>query len=985
MNNMIRRIAISAALLLASLAVWGQLPTGGVKGAVVSRAGREPIEGASVSLMKGAERIASCTTGRDGTFLIEGLENGVYSMMIEADGFVRSNVNVTVDDGFVKDMMTLSLLPEQVVEEVDDASYTEFDMDDSGFTDNPTILYNSNDVFTNVAGYGFSNVRFKNRGYESQTQDVYLAGVRMNDAVTGYSPFSLWSGLNEATRSKESTIGMESAQYGIGHFNGMTNILGTPSSVRPGWRFSFLTNSALYRVRLMANYASGMLDNGFAYAVNISLRAGGNDWIKGVHYNNLSYYLGIEKKFGDDSRLALFTFANTGHRGVQTASTQEVYDMMGDNMYNSNWGYQDGVLRNARVRKTFEPVTVLRYSASPSDKLDLSATLLYRCGYNGYTALDWYDAPDPRPDYYRNLPSYFYMDDDDYNRLNEEKAEWAYEAWTTHTKDFANYQHLNWDRMYRVNYNSADGRSKYVQEQRHVDQRDLNLAVSAQWYATENFTLNSGLEGKINRTEHYKKIADLLGGSYFLNIDQFAERDFASNEALTQNDLDYFLANGHAEKIVKGGKYGYDYYAHIRKARLWANGIYTLGDFTASLGATVGYETFWREGLVRKGLFAGLDDAGNEITYQGKTLTTYDSQGRPITSKGLSEKPGFLTYSGKLALAYMLHGGHRFSLNAGYFNDAPTFSQSFVSPRTRNSLIHNLTTQKTMSADINYQWSGNGYSVRLTGFWTQIKDQTDLMSVYDDSQQSFVNFALTGIDQRHMGVEIGAKVPLPLQGLSLSGVLSLGEYIYNSVPQMTMTVDNSSEIIYEDMDLNYWMSSPIYRRVNYNGSSVIEVDVNGDAVIDRWQKHHIPSTPSVAGALVLNYRTRSYWFFELNGQYFAKSYLDMNPLYRTMVACGGADGIATPEEIEYMATQEEFSPAFLLNGSVGKSWYIKRKYNFGFSLDVRNMLNNRDVRTGGYEQSRLISSAGKDRYYKYNSKYFYMSGMSYMLNLYFRF
>ena len=982
---MIKRLTISAVLVLAFLQAWAQLPAGGVKGVVVSRAGRVPISGAQVLLTRDGERVASVTTGPDGTFLIGALADGMYDMLLTADGYVSSSVNVTVDGGFVKDMMFVSLLPEQVVAEVDDSSFVEFDMEDSGFTDNPTIMYGTNDVFADVAGYGFSSIRFKMRGYESESQDVYLAGVRMNDAITGYSPFSLWSGLNEATRSKETTIGMESAEFGLGRYNGMTNILGNPSSVRPGWRFSVLSNSALYRLRLMANYASGELDNGFSYAFNLSVRAGGNDWIEGVYYKNISYYAGIEKKFDSGSRLSLFSFANACHRGAQNASTQEVYDLMGDNMYNSNWGYQNGVVRNARVRKTFEPVTVLKYTASPTENLDLTAALLYRCGWNGYTALDWYDAPDPRPEYYRNLPSYYYMDNDDYNRVNEQKAAWATEMWTNHHKDYAGYQHINWDRLYNVNYGQADGRSKYAQEQRHVDQRDLNLALTASWYITDEFRLDGGVNGKINRTENYKKIADLLGGRYYLNIDQFAERDFASNEALIQNDLDYFLTHGSAEKIVKGGKYGYDYYAHVRKAQAWANGSWSKGGLSASLGGTIGYDTFWREGLVRKGLFAGLDDAGHEITYNGRTLTTYDAEGRPISSKGLSEKLGFLTYSGKLALAYLIKGGHRFSLNAGCFSDAPKFKDAFVSPRTRNSVVNGLTNQKTLTADINYQWSRNGYSVRVTGYWTEIKGQTDLMSVYDDSQQSFVNFALTGIDQRHRGIELGAKRPLFVQELTLSGVLSWGQYIYTSNPLMTMTVDNSSEILYENVMIPFWKDSPKYHRVNYDGVNMIEVDWEGNPIMDGYQKHHVASTPELAAALSLDYRTRSYWFFELTGQYFANAYLDMNPLYRTMTAVSGADGIATPEEIEYMATQEEFDPAFLVNLSLGKSWYIRRKYNFGFSLNVQNLLNNRDVRTGGYEQSRLISSTGKNRYYKFDSKYFYMPGTSYMLNLYFRF
>ena len=94
---------------------------------------------------------------------------------------------------------------------------------------------------------------------------------------------------------------------------------------------------------------------------------------------------------------------------------------------------------------------------------------------------------------------------------------------------------------------------------------------------------------------------------------------------------------------------------------------------------------------------------------------------------------------------------------------------------------------------------------------------------------------------------------------------------------------------------------------------------------------------------------------------------------------------ATPDEIVYMASQEKFDPAFLLNASIGKSWYINRKYNFGFSLNVQNILNNKGVKTGGYEQTRLIDSKNMERYYRFDSKYFYMQGINYMLNLYFRF
>ena len=927
--------------------------SGGVKGTVVDRSGRAPIPNAKVSVYSGSELIAEQNTGADGFFIFEDLDNGVYRMNVSAAGYVGSQVNVTVA-GVIQDLMFVSLVSSGVIDDIDDSSFEELEME--GFEDMPTILY-GNDVFSNIVGYDFSAVRFKYRGFSSETQDVYLSGVRLNDAVTGYTPWSLWSGLNEATRNKDVVMGNEVSDYGVGGFNGVTNILGTASSMRKGYRFSALTNSALYRLRLMASYATGEMDNGWSFAANVSARLGGNDWIDGVYYRSFAYYLGAEKNFGNIHRLSLSVFGSPVQRGAQNASTQEVYDLVGSNYYNSNWGWQDGKIRNARVRNNHEPVFVLKYVYTPTDRFTLDATLTYRTGRNGYSALDWYDAPDPRPDYYRNLPSYFYNPNVDFsNRDSEYLAGWAAEAWMY---NYNNTRHINWDKLYNVNYNSLDEdgykRSKYVQEERRTDQNDFNANVQVKYDFEKYFSLSGGANFRWNRTEYYKIIKDLLGGDYYVNIDQFAERDFGSNYEMIQNDLDYYLEHGEAQKVKVGDKYGYDYYANVRDARLWAALDFEKGGWMAFAALEGGYNTFWRDGLVRKGLF-------------------------PDNSLGKSETAEFFTYKAKAGVSYTA-GAHRVYANAGYFNDAPYFTKSFVSPRTRNTLTPNLTTQKTFSADLNYSFAKNGYSVRVTGYYANITDQTDLMSFYDDSQNSYTNFAMTGIDERHVGVELGFEIPLPVTGLSVQGALNWGDYVYTSVPHVIQTVDNNGEEVLNE-NVYYWSAHNIYAK---DASGNYLTDESGNYVIEKTQKHYVPSTPQIAASLGLSYRSPDYLFAGIDLQYFDKAYLDMNPLYRTDSAVLGPDRIWTPEEEEYMAAQEKFEPRFVLNANIGKSWYIQRKYNIGFSLEIRNILNNRWVKTGGYEQSRLIDSENNDRYYRFDSKYFYMTGINYMLNIYFRF
>ena len=966
---MIKKYLLSISALILSVAMSAQNPTGGVKGVVVDRSSKTALDGAVLKLYSGTQEIATVRTGADGSFYIPDLKDGMYDLVIENSNYLQSKVNVTVNDGYVKNMFKLSLTPVHKVGEVDDASFTEFDLDDSGYQDSPTILFGQNDVFNNIAGYNFSSVRFRVRGYSSESQDVYMAGVRMNDAITGYTPYSLWSGLNEAVRSKESVNGSEISDYGFGGYNGLTNIDPMASKVRTGWRGSVLTNSALYRLRLMMTYSSGELDNGWSYAFSASARLGGNDWIKGVYYRSFGYYGSVEKKFGEEHKLGLTFMAAPGQRGAQNGSTQEVYDLMGDNMYNSNWGYYNGKVRNARVKKTHEPIAILKYDFTPeSKKLKASATVLYRFGKNGYTALDWYDAPDPRPDYYRNLPSYFFMDNTDYNRLNYSKYMWAKEQWE---QDIPSITHINWDRLYAVNAmnSTADGnRSKYVIEERRTDQQDLNFAANAKWSPVNCFTLAGGLSYKWNRTEYYKILDDLLGGDYYVNIDQFAERDYASSVTMYQNDLDYYLKNGKAQTLKQGDKYGYDYYANVRRAEAWASGKFSKFGLDIALAGRIGYTKYWREGLLRKGLFPGLDANGQPMTYEGKVITTYDPiTGDAITSLGKSEVKDFLTGAAKLNVSYVIPGGHRVYANAAFIADAPNFNQAFISPRTRNSIVPNLKTNKTLTADLNYAYSNSGYDVRVTGYYTAIKDQSKVMSFYDDAQNSFTNFAMSGIDQRHIGLELGFKVPLPVPNLALQGVVSYGQFVYTSNPKMYQTYDNSAAIVEDTygVTIPYWKSHP-----TADGKTV---------------KHYVSGTPQLATSLGLSWN-KNYWFVDADVDYFDFAYLDMNPLYRTDMATSGPDKTVTPTEIEYMAAQEKFKGAVLVNASVGKSWYIKRNYQLGFSLQVKNILNTTNLRTGGYEQTRLVdNTVSKERYYRFDSKYFYMSGINYMLNIYFRF
>lgn len=909
-------------LTLACAGAYAQ--DGGVKGKVVSRDGRVALSNVKVVVEPLGVTVM---TDNHGNFNIDQLPKGEYQLKFEAPEFENLDLAVRVDK-MVKNLNSVVMAPD-VQYVIDDAVFAEFDSDTAADGQSlPSSLSSSKDVFNNIASYKFSEMRFNVRGYDSQYSSIYLNGIRFNDAMTGYGPWSLWSGLNDATRNQENTAGLRSSGYGIDGIGGTTNVNARASQMRKGFRASVVNGNSMYRFRAMVSYASGLLDNGWSYAFSFSTRQGGNSYVDGVYYNAYGYFASVEKRFGGDRHnLALTILGAPTERGAQQASTQEAYDLLSNNYYNPNVGKQDGKLRNSRVRDYHEPIVMLNYGFDISSNTKLAAAASFRFGKNGYSALTWTDGPDPRPDYYRYLPSYFALD------KNYVGAAWQQVYWQA---NYQNIRHFDWEQMYQTNYNQNDPldeqiygpgrRSNYMVEERHTDQLDWNLVASFSHIFRDDSRINGGLSLRRNRTEYYSQVKDLLGGEYWADIDKFAERDFGSNTEAYQNNLDYYNKYGHAHAAKVGDKYSYDYYAHVLSTRAWASYGFNIGGLGITVGGEVGYAKLWREGLWRKGLF-------------------------PDNSKGDSRKLDYLTYKAKGNFSYRFSAAHAVEANVVYMQEAPEFQSSFVSPRTRNTTTPGLSAERVLGVDASYNLRYGDFKARISGYYTRIYDQSKVISYYDDVAATFTNFAMSGIDKVHFGLEAAVSIPI-YHTLALNGAVSWGQYTYDSNPYYLQTQDNSGDIVSDGY---------VY-----------------------WKNFRVESTPQLAANVGLSYRSNNNIFLSADFNYYNNMYLSMSPIYRTDAVITG--GMA-PGDIEHLRRQEKFDSAYTLNASIGKNWYIHRKYTLGFSLDVKNILNNQDIKTGGYEQTRLSKNTETTvtTYQAFDSKYFYMFGTTYYLNLYFRF
>ena len=88
-------VSIAVAALLAPRPAHAQA-AGSARGVVVDAAGGTPLAGAVVTL---AETGTSATTGPEGTFTIDGVPPGLYTLTVIRDGYAPLTTPVTVSAG----------------------------------------------------------------------------------------------------------------------------------------------------------------------------------------------------------------------------------------------------------------------------------------------------------------------------------------------------------------------------------------------------------------------------------------------------------------------------------------------------------------------------------------------------------------------------------------------------------------------------------------------------------------------------------------------------------------------------------------------------------------------------------------------------------------------------------------------------------------------------------------------------------------------
>ncbi|MFC7346611.1 carboxypeptidase regulatory-like domain-containing protein [Chryseobacterium zhengzhouense] len=880
----------------------------------------KPVERAEVDLEQSVDDV---TADKIGYFQFVDLKPGHYLITITKPNFDSKIVefDVTADEKR-KDLGVIVLNNSSATDAgvvvIDDSAN---DTEDGGSAMQPTVglLSSGRDAFQNVSAFELGAYWFRPRGVDNRFEDVLFNGVSMSKNDDGRIDFSNWGGLNDVTRYPyENVDNITPSEYTFGNLGGVVYYNTRASSYRKQTSLAYSFTNRSYLHRAMATYNSGMTKNGWAFTFSGSRRWGDNAIIDGVYQDAYAYFASVEKKFSERHSINFTGFGSPTYRASNAPNTQEVYDLMGKN-YNSYWGWQDGEQRNSRIRKVFEPMFMLTDYLKIGKNSNWTNTVSYQIGSDARSRLDWFHAADPNPTYYRKLPSYGLLTADEFRAQAQ----------------------IDWNSLYQANYlNKKDmygndrGAVYSLVEDVNRD-KTFNFTSHFDTRLKDNWKLNINFNYQNLKSDNFRRIKDLLGANFAYNLNAF------------NNDVRYNADDENVEvKVGDRTQYSYEFIRNHYSLNVSSEVDFNKFNIVASIFSS--YSESQRDGHFRSGLARFADNS------KGKS-SIYDA-----LDAGLKAK-----------VTYKINGKNFIVYNGAFFSLAPTLNEIYINPRMVDYVTPGVKNQIINSNDLSYIMRGQVVKLRLTGFYTTISNSTEIARYYADatdavgtSFNTLVNEAMTGLDKRYMGVELGYDIKIT-PTLNATGAASIGEYKFTSNANVS-TFD----------DLNGFRGEEFWK---------------GQANIKNYK---VAGTPQKAFSFGLKYNSPKYWWVGASANYLMDQYLDFSALNKTPYMyldpyTNDPYAGVTPELIQQLTAQKKFDDQFMLNANAGKSFLIG-KYRMGISVSVNNILNNRNYVTGGFEQGRnvrfpdALADSNKE-YPAFAPKLWYDRGTTFFTNVYLRF
>lgn len=610
------------------------------------------------------------------------------------------------------------------------------------------VLKTTPGVYTRSEGGGWGDAKTRVRGFESENVAMLINGIPVNDQEWGGVYMSNWAGLAEVASSIQTQRGLGATMLSTPSIGGTINITTRTIDVEKGGSVWYgMGNDGMnqFGVKL----STGLMKNGWAVTV-LGSRKWADGYIQGTNYNAYNWFVNVTKRINDRHQIGFTGFGapqwhwnRNYNNGLSIEGWQGVRDyMQGESpyRYNPTFGYRNGQEFNYQKNFYHKPQLAINHIWQIDDKSSLStsiyASITSGGGRDGITRSNVYDENGNRRSFswygtnsnegtlttdWRTPEGYF-----DYDAIQDMNAK------STTGSNMALVNKLNSHETYGIV-------SSY--------KRDFNLRNG------DIIKFIGGLDVRYYIGHHKTEICDLFGGEYYIDNANRSTVQPYNSAVYNKNNTEWVYEKLHVGDVVARNYDGFTA----------QEGIYAQAEYT----------------LLDKRLNLVLAGALNNNTYWRKDFYFYDAE------HARSETKNYIGGTIKGGANYNIDRHNNVFFNMGYISRAPFFSNGvFLSAQKSNITNPDSRNEKTYSFEVGYGYHSPILAVDVNAYYTKWMDKTmskgdqiDPASAQDGS--TYYYFAMNGVDARHMGIEIAAKLK-PVKWFEFDAMLSLGDWQWDS-------------------------------------------------------------------------------------------------------------------------------------------------------------------------------------------------------------
>ena len=220
---------------------------------------------------------------------------------------------------------SLSTVEQEMQTDESNFTFTESQLGENDDITSDVIRINSaSNVYASQIGWAWSGIWFKYRALDNAYNDIYMNGVQVNNPENGRFSYSTIGGMNDAVRNKDDVSPFEDNNFSLSGMGGSTNYNLRASQMPAGHKVTLSGANRNYTLRGMYTYGTGLSKDGWAFFGTVGYRWSNMKTaaIKGTFYNSFSYFMAVQKVWGEKHSLNIATWGNPTERATAGASTE---------------------------------------------------------------------------------------------------------------------------------------------------------------------------------------------------------------------------------------------------------------------------------------------------------------------------------------------------------------------------------------------------------------------------------------------------------------------------------------------------------------------------------------------------------------------------------------------------------------------------------------------------------------------------------------